>query len=290
MLGIHATLALALTPLSGLAPAQQPKSDQQPAQLEIRKSPPLVGSQTLLALPFQNGNSKTFGQLEDLVLHPNGQVAFAIGSYAGWVDMEEELFVVPWSIVQPDLERNVLAVNLNDDQIRDMRRYKVGETPLLDEMGWWEDTDEHYADIKKQQATPVEASVTLAPTKRLYLLSEKKGEIVFSPKGEKLGEIRELALEPKQGRIHFAVISVGSFIGSGGKLVAVPWEALREQPDSNNPALIRTTLAVTAEQLNKAPEFRAHSEKPQFEDPDWILSVYKYYSVPQEGASSGGGH
>lgn len=137
----------------------------------------------------------------------------------------------------------------------------------------------HYADLKEAKASPVEANVSLAPTKRLYLLSEKKGEQVYDESGQKIGEIRELALDPKARRVSFVVLSIGGYLGSGDKLVAVPWEALSTIPDANNPKLLRTLLATTPERLREAPEFRAGAEAKPFEDPEWVLSVYQFYSV-----------
>jgi sporulation protein YlmC with PRC-barrel domain len=43
---------------------------------------------------------------------------------------------------------------------------------------------------------------------------------------EELGTINDIVLDPADGRIAYAAVSMGGFLGVGDKLFAVPWEAL----------------------------------------------------------------
>jgi hypothetical protein len=43
---------------------------------------------------------------------------------------------------------------------------------------------------------------------------------------EELGSINDLAIDPMDGRVAYAAVSMGGFLGVGDKLFAVPWEAL----------------------------------------------------------------
>ena len=52
------------------------------------------------------------------------------------------------------------------------------------------------------------------------------GTSVKDPKGEKLGDIKELVLNPESGQVAYAVVSFGGVFGVGNKLFAVPWKAL----------------------------------------------------------------
>ena len=59
------------------------------------------------------------------------------------------------------------------------------------------------------------------------------GRSVRNPAGEDLGKIEELMIDLPTGRLAYAVISFGGFLGIGDKLFAVPWQALaleRAQP------------------------------------------------------------
>jgi hypothetical protein len=43
---------------------------------------------------------------------------------------------------------------------------------------------------------------------------------------ENVGSIREIMIDVPSGRVAYAVLSVGGFLGMGDRLFAIPWEAL----------------------------------------------------------------
>jgi len=53
------------------------------------------------------------------------------------------------------------------------------------------------------------------------------GDRVRNAAREDLGKIEELMIDLPSGRIAYAVLSFGGFLGIGDKLFAVPWNALR---------------------------------------------------------------
>src|SRR5687768_12284127 len=56
------------------------------------------------------------------------------------------------------------------------------------------------------------------------------GDNVVNTLGEDLGEIKEIMLEISSGRVAYAVLSSGGFLGIGDKLFAIPWSALKLDP------------------------------------------------------------
>ncbi|MFP4404913.1 PRC-barrel domain-containing protein [Rhodosalinus sp.] len=52
------------------------------------------------------------------------------------------------------------------------------------------------------------------------------GARVTSPEGEAIGSIEDLILDQDDGTVNAAVVSVGGFLGFGGKEIAVEWEEL----------------------------------------------------------------
>jgi outer membrane protein OmpA-like peptidoglycan-associated protein len=53
------------------------------------------------------------------------------------------------------------------------------------------------------------------------------GDSVVNRTGENLGKIEELMLDLEKGRVAYAVLSFGGFMGLGEKLFAIPFEALK---------------------------------------------------------------
>lgn len=98
-----------------------------------------------------------------------------------------------------------------------------------------------------------------------------EGDAVVNAAGEDLGKIEEIMLDVSSGRIAYAVLSFGGFLGLGDKLFAIPWEAL--QLDQRNERFI---LNVDREALENAPGFdKAHW--PEFTDRAWGVEIYEHY-------------
>ena len=52
------------------------------------------------------------------------------------------------------------------------------------------------------------------------------GNDVVNGQDESLGDIKEIMLDMRAGRVAYAVLAFGGFLGIGEKLFAVPWQAL----------------------------------------------------------------
>jgi len=76
------------------------------------------------------------------------------------------------------------------------------------------------------QLDPAEASQ--APHgPRLRAATSFYARTVVDRRGRVLGSISDLMLDLERGRIAYAVLAVGGFVGVGERLFAVPWGALR---------------------------------------------------------------
>ena len=67
--------------------------------------------------------------------------------------------------------------------------------------------------------------------RRVLSASTISGDKVVNAAGDKLGDIKELMIDLPYGRIAYAVLSFGGFLGVGEKLFAVPWNALTVDED-----------------------------------------------------------
>lgn len=97
------------------------------------------------------------------------------------------------------------------------------------------------------------------------------GDGVVNPQGEDLGKVEEIMLDIRSGRVAYAVLSFGGFLGLGEKLFAVPWDAM--VLDTNRQVFV---LNVEKETLKNAPGFDNDSW-PLTGDTDWLASIYDYY-------------
>jgi hypothetical protein len=81
-------------------------------------------------------------------------------------------------------------------------------------------------------------------------------------------------LDVRCGRIAYAVLSFGGFLGIGSKLFAIPWSALTLDAREK-----RFVLDVSREKLERADGFDKDSW-PAMGDTAWATRLHAYYEVP----------
>jgi len=99
------------------------------------------------------------------------------------------------------------------------------------------------------------------------------GETVKTPTGDALGKIEAIMLDVRSGRIAYAVLSFGGFLGVGEKLFAIPWNALALDARAKN-----FILDVGKEKLESAPGFDK-DHWPSMADSRWATELHGYYDV-----------
>ena len=111
------------------------------------------------------------------------------------------------------------------------------------------------------------------PIPRVLSASTICGDTVVNGDGDNLGQIEELMIDLESGRVAYAVLSFGGFLGIGDKLFAIPFEALELDAENH-----RFVLDQPRERLEKAPGFDK-SDWPDFADARFGKQVYGYYDI-----------
>lgn len=99
------------------------------------------------------------------------------------------------------------------------------------------------------------------------------GNDVYNHEGDDLGDIKEIMLDVRSGKVSYAVLSFGGFLGMGEKLFAVPWNALTL--DTKNK---RFVLNVEEHRLKDAPGFDK-DKWPNMADESWAKDIHLYYGT-----------
>lgn len=107
---------------------------------------------------------------------------------------------------------------------------------------------------------------------------------LHSPSGEALGSIEDIVIDPTTGRIVYAVVELGGFLGIGERYFPVPWPLVKASPDGQD-----LVLDIAADRMRGAPQF-TRSNRPDMTDPQWATAVHAYYGVPPYWASAGSGN
>ena len=97
------------------------------------------------------------------------------------------------------------------------------------------------------------------------------GTTVRNNSGETLGDIKDFMLDVDNGRVLYAVLDFGGFLGIGDKYFAVPLEAFRADTQSE-----KLVLDVDKVMLQNAPGFDKNNW-PVTPNDSFIESVYSHY-------------
>ncbi|KIZ48153.1 MULTISPECIES: PRC-barrel domain-containing protein [Rhodopseudomonas] len=97
-----------------------------------------------------------------------------------------------------------------------------------------------------------------------------EGTAVFGADGEKIGSIERVMIEKRTGRVSYAVLSFGGFLGIGDDHYPLPWPSLKY-----NVELGGYQTMVTNDQLQGAPKYDRGA------DYDWTgtKKIDDYYGV-----------
>jgi PRC-barrel domain len=119
-------------------------------------------------------------------------------------------------------------------------------------------------------------SATLDQRETPILIGSDKveGTPVFGPKGDRAGRIERVMIDKLSGKVAYAVMSFGGFLGIGDDHYPLPWSLL-----TYNPQLGGYQVNIAAEQLKGAPKF-SKSETWDGAPPASGKLVFDHYGLP----------
>lgn len=110
-------------------------------------------------------------------------------------------------------------------------------------------------------------------TYELISSDKVEGTNVYGPDGTKIGVIESVMLGKRSGKVSYAVLSFGGFLGLGDEHYPLPWSALDYDTELGG---YRTTL--TREQLDGAPKY-ANERDWDWSDPERQKYINQHYGM-----------
>jgi hypothetical protein len=121
-------------------------------------------------------------------------------------------------------------------------------------------------------ATSMTGSTETRETHDLIGSDKVEGTNVYRSNGDKVGEIERVMLDKRGGKVAYAVMSFGGFLGLGHDHYPVPWARL-----TYNERLGGYEVNISDEELKGAPKY---GDTEWTWDRDQGRKVYDYYKVP----------
>jgi sporulation protein YlmC with PRC-barrel domain len=111
------------------------------------------------------------------------------------------------------------------------------------------------------------------PSGHLIAAKQVQSATVYSTEPEKLGSIEDVMIDKASGRIAYAVLAHGGFLGIGDRYYPLPWEKLRYDREMGG-----YIVDIGHDVLQGAPSY-ADEATASWHDDAWGRGIYSYYGV-----------
>lgn len=270
----------------------------------------VIKASGLTGVRVYNSANENLGKIEDLVANPSsGKIRYAVLSFGGFLGMGDKLFAVPWhdltlvskgTTSEGTAKEDYYVLNVDKEALKNAPGFDKTNWPDFANASWSADIDNFY---KGHRAPPadgrarvdvdrdgVRVDVERKKNQENALavkVSDLIGVAVSNADNEDLGKIEDLVLSPASGKIRYAVLSFGGFLGMGDKLFAVPWTDLRlVAKGTTSEGTVKGdhyVLGVDKDALKSLPGFDK-SNWPDFANPNWSADVDKFYTGQRDSS------
>jgi hypothetical protein len=127
----------------------------------------------------------------------------------------------------------------------------------------------------KPEEDVVATDTKIDETHRLIASNKVEGTTVYNRQGEKLGSVYNFMVDKRSGKVEYAVMSFGGFLGMGDSYHPLPWNVLTY--DTGRGGYV---VDLDKQVLQKGPSYKSGQE-PRY-DRAYGEEVYGYYRVPYD--------
>jgi hypothetical protein len=110
---------------------------------------------------------------------------------------------------------------------------------------------------------------------RLIPADKVEGTSVYNPNGDKLGEIENVMIDKISGKVAYADMAFGGFLGMGDKHHPLPWSVLHYDPGKGG-----FVINLDKKTLENAPSYDPEeATEVDWGDEAWGRRLHDYYGV-----------
>jgi hypothetical protein len=129
-------------------------------------------------------------------------------------------------------------------------------------------------EARVDQFTTQPGDLSTRETGRLISSDKVEGTTVKNRADETIGSIYQVMIDKHTGKVAYAVMSFGGFLGIGERYHPLPWSTLTYDPNAG-----AYVVDLDKRTLEGAPAYD-RGETVNWEDRAWGQRVHDYYNVP----------
>ena len=127
--------------------------------------------------------------------------------------------------------------------------------------------------MSDKASSMTEEELRSAETIRLIGSDKVEGTNVYNHAGDHLGHIDRVMIDKRSGKVSYAVMSFGGFLGIGEEHYPLPWDVLTYDTDRDG-----YVVDLGREKLEGAPSFGRGAD-PEWNDPAYNRRIYGHYGL-----------
>jgi len=112
----------------------------------------------------------------------------------------------------------------------------------------------------------------VSETTSLVPADKVQGTEVYNPAGENLGSIHDVMIDKKSGKVAYAIMAFGGFLGMGNNYHPLPWSLLKYDTAKGG-----YVVDLDRTQLEGGPSY-AQGAEPAWGDRGYESKIHEYYT------------
>ncbi len=261
-------------PAQGQTQTQDPLqgSVAQAGNLDSKTHGTAVRASQLKGTRLENAQGDHVGDIHDIVIDPtNGDIRYVTVTYGGFLGLGNKLYAVPFEAFQvrrdsADADDYTMILNVSEERVKAAEGFEDSDWPNFADTNYTQRLDSLYGVDRQAMAARGGTTSPSVPSGQAVKASDLIGHNLQNRQGDSVGKIDDLVLDAGQGKLRYAAVTYGGFLGFGDKLFAVPFESFQFQRAPNDRGAYVMVLDVTQDRLDRAEGFD-QDNWPNLNDP-----------------------
>lgn len=297
---------------------EKPQVTKRAAEVADKANGTNVRASQLIGMKVENSAEENIGEINDMVINAaKGGIRYLTMTYGESLGLGNEMHAVPFGAFKfktdlDDSTDTALILNVTAEQLKGAKgfneknwpnfsndelnrsiqqRYEVQRTPGSDSnTGSAKSPDadrDRNTNTRRNQKDQAAKTGSLEGKTHVTNMraSQLIGLSIENSAKNNVGTLNDIVVDARNGRIRYAVVSYGGFLGIGNGLHAVPFESIKCKANPDDASKTMLVLDVTQEQMKGAKGFD-ESNWPDFASKEFTRDIDKRYGIDRKSEST----
>lgn len=257
------------------ARAQQGQSAQQ------QQAGPHIRASELIGRDVQNRQGQDLGDVEDVLVNINsGEVEYAVLSFGGFLGMGDKLFAFPLTAFDRSQDRDHLVLAIDQNRLKNAPgferdnwpNYEGGDTSFFDRVRSFFGGSDQNANQQQAQGRQ---------QRGMMRVSDLNGRDVQDRNGRDVGEVEDVVLNIREGKVAYVVLDVDRGWTQSDRLLSLPLDAVSAPAERGNDLM----LTMDRDRLDTSRGFESNNW-PDVNASSFSRNTESYYTSSGESGTS----